>query len=92
MRGDPRFTRTLRCSWNHHVSQFLVGCYYSAEIAGPEVIMITIPEQTGLRAYRMHGDSVSAPPLHLLVIQRRLMSGAWTHLSASGYVEHAVWA
>jgi hypothetical protein len=54
--------------------------------------MTTIPESTRLRAYRLCGDSVSVPPLHLLVVQRRLMSGAWTHLSASGYVEHAVWA
>jgi hypothetical protein len=54
--------------------------------------MITIPEPTGLRAYGMHGDSVSAPPLHLLVLQRRLMSGAWTHLSAFGYAEHMKWA
>jgi hypothetical protein len=54
--------------------------------------MIMILEPTGLRAYGMRGDSVSAPLLHLLVVQRRLMSGVWTHLSASGYVEHVVWA
>jgi hypothetical protein len=90
MCGDPRFTRTLRCSRNRHASQFLVGRYCSAEIAGPEVIMTMIPELMGLRAYGMHRDSVSAPFLHLLVVQRRLMSGAWTHLSASGYAEHTV--
>jgi hypothetical protein len=92
MRGDPRFARTLRCSRNRHVSQFLMGHYCSAKIMGPNVIMITIPEPMGLRAYGIRGDSVSAPSLHLLVVQRRLMSGAWTHLSASGYAEHAVWA
>jgi hypothetical protein len=73
------------------VSQFLTGRYCSAEITGPEVIMIMIPEPTRLRAYGMREDSISALPLHLLVKQRRLMSGAWTHLSASGHVEHAVW-
>jgi hypothetical protein len=82
----------LRCSWNHHTLQFLVGRYYSTEIVGPEEIMITIPEPLGLRAYRMRGDSVSVLPLHCLVAQHRLMSGAWTHLSASGYAEHAMWA
>jgi hypothetical protein len=92
MRGGPRFTRMLRCSRNHHASQFLVGRYYSAEITGHEVIMTTIPEPMGLRAYGMRGDSVSALPLHLLVVQHRLMSGAWTDLSASGHAEHAVWA
>jgi hypothetical protein len=76
MRGDPRFARTLRCSQNRHASQFLMGRYCSAEIAGPEVIMIMIPELMGLRAYEMRGDSVSAPPLHLLIVQCRLMSGA----------------
>jgi hypothetical protein len=90
IRGDPRFARTLRCSWNHHTPQFLVGHYCSAEIMGPEVIMTTIPEPTGLCAYGMRGDSISAPLLHLLVVQRRLMSGTQTHLSASGYAEHAV--
>jgi hypothetical protein len=54
--------------------------------------MIMILELIGLRAYEMRGDSVSVPLLHLLVIQHRLMSGAWTHLSASGYAEHMVWA
>jgi hypothetical protein len=68
--------RTLRRSQNRHVPQFLVDRYYSAEITGPEVIMITTPKPTGLRAYGMHGDSVSVPLLHLLVIQCRLMSGA----------------
>jgi hypothetical protein len=76
MSGSPRFTRTLRRSQNRHVPQFLVGRYCSAKIAGPEVIMITTPKPTGLHAYGMHGDSVSVPPLHLLVIQCRLMSGA----------------
>jgi hypothetical protein len=69
-----------------------MGRYCSAEIVGPEVIMTTIPEPMGLRAYGMHEDSISAPLLHLLIVQRRLISGAWTHLSASGYAEHAVWA
>jgi hypothetical protein len=59
---------------------------------GPEVIMIMIPEPMGLRTYGMHGDSVSALPLHLLVVQHRQMSGAWTHLSASRHAEHVVWA
>jgi hypothetical protein len=54
--------------------------------------MTTIPEPTGLHTYGMRVDSVFAPLLHLLVVQHRLMSGAWTHLSTSGYVEHAVWA
>jgi hypothetical protein len=54
--------------------------------------MTTILEPMGLRAYGMYGDSILAPLLHLLVVQRRLMSGAWTHLSTSGYAEHAVWA
>jgi hypothetical protein len=53
-----------------------MGRYCSAEITGPEVIMITIPEPMGLRAYGMRGDSISVPLLHLLVVQRRLMSGA----------------
>jgi hypothetical protein len=74
--GDPRFTWTLRCSRNRHAPQFLVGRYCSAEIVGPEVIMTTIPEPAGLHAYGMHRDSVLAPLLHLLVVQRRLMSGA----------------
>jgi hypothetical protein len=74
------------------VSQFLMGRYCSMKIMGPNVIMITIPEPMGLRAYGMRRDSISASSLHLLVVQRRLMSGAWTHLSASGYAEHAVWA
>jgi hypothetical protein len=54
--------------------------------------MTTIPEPTELCAYGMRGNSVSAPLLHLLVVQRRLMSGAQTHLSASGHAEHVVWA
>jgi hypothetical protein len=43
---------------------------------GPEVIMIMTPEPMGLRAYGMRGDSVLVPPLHLLVVQHRLMSVA----------------
>jgi hypothetical protein len=70
MCGDPRFARTLRCSRNRHASQFLMGCYCSAEITGPEVIMITIPEPTGLHAYGMRGNSVSASLLYLLIVQR----------------------
>jgi hypothetical protein len=54
--------------------------------------MTTIPEPTGLCAYGMRGDSVSAPLLHLFVVQRQLMSGAWTHLSVSEYIERVVWA
>jgi hypothetical protein len=92
IRGDPRFARTLRCSQNRHAPQFLMGRYCLAEIAGPEVIMTTIPESMRLCAYGMRRDSVSAPLLHLSVVQRRLMSRAWTHLSASGYAERAVWA
>jgi hypothetical protein len=69
-----------------------MGRYCSAEITGPEVIMTTIPEPMGLRTYGMRGDSVSASLLLLFAIQRRLMSGAWTHLSASGYAERAVQA
>jgi hypothetical protein len=69
-----------------------VGHYCSVEIAGPKVIMTTIPKPSGLRAYGVHGDSVLAPLLHPFVVQHRLMSGAWTHLSASRYAEHAVWA
>jgi hypothetical protein len=92
MRGGPRFVRTLRHSRNRHAPHFLVGRYCSVEIMGLEVIMITTPEPTGLRAYGMRGDSVSVPPLHLLAVQCRLMSGAWTHSSASGYAEHTVWA
>jgi hypothetical protein len=90
MHGVPRFAQTLRCSRNRHASQFLVGRYCSAEITGPEVIMITIPEPTGLCAYGMRGDSVLVPPLHLLVVQHRLMSEAQTHLSASRYAEHVM--
>jgi hypothetical protein len=92
MRGGPRFARMLRRSWNRHASQFLVGHYCSVEITGPELSMITTPEPTGLRAYGMRGDSILVPPLHLLVVQRQLMSGAWTHSSAPGYAEHTVWA
>jgi hypothetical protein len=36
---------------------------------GPEVIMTTIPEPMGLRAYGMHEDSVSASLLYLFVVQ-----------------------
>jgi hypothetical protein len=54
--------------------------------------MTTILEPTGHRAYVMRRDSVSAPLHHLFVVQCRLMSGAWTHLSAPGYAERAVWA
>jgi hypothetical protein len=61
-----------------------MGCYCSAKIVGPEVITTMIPE------YGMRGDSVLVPLLHLFVVQRRLMSGAWTHLSASGYAERTV--
>jgi hypothetical protein len=53
--GNPRFARTLRCSWNHHAPQFLMSCYCSAEIVRPEVIMTTIPEPTGRGAYGMRG-------------------------------------
>jgi hypothetical protein len=90
--GDPRFTRTLRYLWNHHAPQFLVSRYCSAEITGPEVIMTMVPELMGRRTYGMRGDFVSAPLHHLFAVQRRLMSGAWTHLLAPGYVEHTVWA
>jgi hypothetical protein len=92
IRGDPRFTQMLRCSRNRHALQFLMGHYYLAEIAGPEVIMTTIPEPMGLRAYGMHRDSVSASLLLLFTIQCRLMSRAWTHLSASGCAKHTVLA
>jgi hypothetical protein len=54
--------------------------------------MTTIPEPTGRHAYGMRGDSVSALLHHLFAVQRRLMSGAWTHLSAPGYAERVVWA
>jgi hypothetical protein len=92
IRGDPRFAWTLRCSRNHHATQFLVGRYCSTEIMAPEVIMTTIPKPMGRRAYRMHGDFVSAALHHLFTIQRRLTSRAWTHLSAPGYAERVVWA
>jgi hypothetical protein len=69
MRGGPQFTQMLRCLRNRHASQFLMGRYCSAEIAGTEVIMIMIPEPMGLRAYGMHGDSISVSPLHLLIVQ-----------------------
>jgi hypothetical protein len=61
IRGDPRLTQMLRCSWNRHAPQFLVGRYCSVEIMGPKVIMTMIPEPTGLRTYGMCRDSVSAP-------------------------------
>jgi hypothetical protein len=92
IRGDPRFARTLRCSRNRHAPQVLMGRYCSAEIMGPEVIMTTIPEPMGCRTYRMREDSISASLHHLFDVQCRLMSGAWTHLSAPGYAERVVWA
>jgi hypothetical protein len=52
--------------------------------------MTTIPKPTGRRAYGMRGDSVLAPLHHLFTVQRRLMSGAWTHLSVPGYAERAM--
>jgi hypothetical protein len=69
-----------------------VGRYCSAEIVGPDVIMTTIPELMGRRVYEMHGDFILAPLHHLFTVQCRLMSGAWTHLSAPVYAERAVWA
>jgi hypothetical protein len=76
IRGDPRFTRTLRCSaQNHHVPHFRVGRYCSAEVTGAEAIMTMILEPTGRRAYEMRGDSVSAPLHHHFTVQYRLMSG-----------------
>jgi hypothetical protein len=74
------------------MSQFLVGRYCTAKIAGPEVIMTTIPELTGRHAYGIRGDSVSALLHHLFAVQCRLMSRAWAHLSAPGYAERGVWA
>jgi hypothetical protein len=59
---------------------------------GTEVIMTMIPEPTGRRAYGMCGDFVSVPLHQLFVVQSRLTTGAWTHLSAPGYAERAVWA
>jgi hypothetical protein len=82
----------LRCSRNRHVPQFLVGRYCSVEIAGPEVIMTTIPELMRCHPYRMHGDSVSALLHHLFAVHRQLMRGAWTHLSVPGYAKRVVWA
>jgi hypothetical protein len=54
--------------------------------------MTTIPEPTRHRTYGIRGESISTPLLHLFVVQCRLMSRAWTHLSAHGYAERAVWA
>jgi hypothetical protein len=54
--------------------------------------MTTIPEPMGRRTYEMRGDSVSVPLHHLFTVQRRLTSGAWTHLSAPRYAERTVWA
>jgi hypothetical protein len=54
--------------------------------------MTTIPKPTGRRAYGMCGDSVYVPPHHHFVVQCRLMSGTWAHLSVSGYAERVVWA
>jgi hypothetical protein len=54
--------------------------------------MTTIPELMRHRTYGIHGESISTPLLHLFVVQCRLMSRAWTHLSAPGYAERAVWA
>jgi hypothetical protein len=82
----------LRCSRNRHAPQFLVGRYCTVKIAGPEVIMTTIPEPTGRRTYEMRGDSISVSLHHLFTFQWQLMSGTWTHLSAPGYAEHTVWA
>jgi hypothetical protein len=72
--------------------QFLMGCYYSVEIVGPEVIMTTIPELTGRHAYGMYEDSISVSLQQLFAVQHQLMSGARTHLSALGYVERVIWA
>jgi hypothetical protein len=69
IRGDPRFARTLRCSWNHHASQFLMGRYCSVKITRLEVITTTIPKLTGRRTYGMHGDSISASLHHLFTVQ-----------------------
>jgi hypothetical protein len=68
-----------------------VGRYCSAEVTGPETILITIPEPTRRRAYGMRGDYVSAPLHHHFAVQCRLMSGTWAHLLAPGYAERAVW-
>jgi hypothetical protein len=54
--------------------------------------MTMIPEPTGRRAYEMCEDSISAPLHHNFAIHHRLMIGAWTHLSAPGYAERAMWA
>jgi hypothetical protein len=67
--GDPRFVSMLRCSQNRHAPQFLMGCYCTAEIMRPEVIMTTILEPTGRCAYGMRGDSVLVPLHHLFAVQ-----------------------
>jgi hypothetical protein len=54
--------------------------------------MTTFPEPMGRRAYVMRGDFVSATLHHHFIIQCRLLSGTCARLSATGYVEHAVWA
>jgi hypothetical protein len=82
----------LRCLQNYHAPQFLMGCYCTAEIMRPEVIMTTILEPTGRCAYGMRGDSVLVPLHHLFAVQCRLMSGTWTHLSVPGYAKRAMWA
>jgi hypothetical protein len=46
-----------------------MGRYCSVEIMEPEVIMTTILEPMGRRAYGMRGDSVSAPLHHLFAFQ-----------------------
>jgi hypothetical protein len=78
--------------WNCHAPQFRMGRYCSVEVAGPEAIITTILELTGHRAYGMCGDSVSSPLHHHFVVQCRLMSGTWAHLSVPGYAERVAWA
>jgi hypothetical protein len=58
------------------VPQFLVDHYCTTEIMGPEVIVTTIPELMGRRAYGVRGDSISTSLHHLFAVQCRLMSGA----------------
>jgi hypothetical protein len=92
IRGDPRFTRTLRCSRNCPAPQFHVGRYCSVGIPKPETIMTTFPKPTGRRAYGMRGDSVLVPLHHHFTVQCRLISETWARLSAPGHTERAVWA
>jgi hypothetical protein len=54
--------------------------------------MTTFHEPMGRRTSEMRGDSISAPLHHYFTVQCRLMSGTWSHLSAPGYAERAVWA